>query len=81
MKPSIGRIVHYIDDMSKVRAALMLDVKPNHEELEEGNTMRVEYASLVTLKVFTGSGDFVREDVKFTAKEDKGCWFWPPRVE
>lgn len=80
MKPSVGRIVHYVsygtpggEYPSECRAAVITEVAvPNTTNEERGE---------VGLAVLNPSGMFFNQDVPFSLELDGGSWHWPERVE
>lgn len=73
MPPSVGRIVHYSDELATCNAALVTGVA----ELEH------EPADTITLMVFPASaeGEAIA-DVSHSATPDHiGTWHWPERTE
>jgi hypothetical protein len=68
-KPSIGRIVHYVDAVDMHMAAIIVDVN-------------VHAWAGVNLVVFDHGGNtFPRTGVPFSAEPRESTWHWPERVE
>jgi hypothetical protein len=78
MRPSIGRIVHYVsygtpggEYASRCRAAVIAEVYANTEDVP------VDLCSLVVLNP---TGLFFN-DCKYDEDQRPGTWHWPERVE
>lgn len=74
MKPSVGRIVHYVsygtpggEFVSECRAAVVAEVSDIHP-------------TLVKLVVFNPQGLFFNE-CSYSEKPLGGTWHWPERIE
>lgn len=66
-KPSIGRIVRYVDDDGEEFPAIIL---------------RVANDGTVSLKIMTESGDYALSGVPHNESRDESerqTWHWPPR--
>ena len=78
MKPTVGRIVHYVsygtpggEYTSECRAAVMT-----------GGCVEGEYANCASLCVLNPTGLFFNEDcVQDELYKRGGTWHWPERVE
>lgn len=73
MKPSIGRIVHYVSAghslgtySSTCRAAIVTDVKDD---------------KTISLAVFAPKGQLFFEDIVFDGSKSGGTWHWPETVD
>jgi hypothetical protein len=80
MKPSIGRIVHYVsygtpggEYEKECRAAVVTDVPAGKDPTED--------PSYVGLAVLNPAGLFFDRDVRHSEDENQGgTWHWPERV-
>lgn len=82
MKPTVGRIVHYIEPsygMGHPWAALITKVEPN-EALHGNSAAAEERQYRVSLCVFYENGNRWLHDVPFTSTLEVDCWTWPPRT-
>lgn len=73
MKPTIGRIVHYLSLGSgdgkfppETQAAIITGLSSN----DDGR---------VSLKIFYKTGIFDMDQVPFSERPQRGHWSWPPR--
>lgn len=86
MKPSIGRIVHYVsygtpggEYTKQCRAAVVTDVEGHAISPVTGQEVD-EY--VVSLCVLNPTGMFFNESVvQMEHARDGGTWHWPERVE
>lgn len=91
MKPSVGRIVHYVSRgsadgifKSECRAAIITEVI---EEDDEGRKLHgvVGLAVLNPTGMFFNTPVFHHEvgvtDADSTANDDPGTWHWPERID
>ncbi len=65
MKPSIGRIVHYFEFLTRPYAAIISDVTVHGE---------------IVLHAMTPGGVRVVHGALFSEEPQVGRWCWPPRV-
>lgn len=87
MKPSVGRIVHYVsygtpggEYTSECRAAIVTAVtdEPCFDQ-ETGKPLEGVFASLA---IFNPTGQFFNRTVRQDeAEKPGGTWHWPERVE
>lgn len=72
MKPSVGRIVHYVFTMAECCAAIIIAVR--HDTGVDTD---------IDLMVFTERGLSVRTDIGFHDPKEKfeNTWHWPERVD
>ena len=75
MKPSIGRIVHYVsygtpggEYTSQCRAAVVTEVPAD------------DAAQSVGLAVLNPTGMFFNQDVSYDEANKGGTWHWPERI-
>ena len=72
----MGRIVYHLSPRSNkpVMPAIVVRVRETVDDLLVG---------MVDLHVFhpNSSGTNIVYGVKFSDKEDEGCWWWPPSLE
>lgn len=71
-KPSIGRIVHYVNLGDR-------DGK-YPPETQAALITKVNDDGTVDLKIFYRTGIFDRPRVAFSETPERGSWSWPPRV-
>lgn len=91
MKPTVGRVVHYVSHGTPVRedgtqaftkqcrAAIVTAVP---ELLSEGpNTGPDGYVPTVSLYVFNPTGFFFHEECRYDDEHEGGTWHWPERED
>lgn len=82
MKPTIGRIVHYLQlptgesgEDTPPRAALIVGCTPRTVP----SNMLEEDGFNVILRIFWEHGEWTKRDVPFSEEYARGHWSWPPR--
>ncbi len=84
MIPTVGRIVHYTEEIDvqgelapPCAAIITAAVKGSREPAPDDE----EHKYAVTLHIYRPNGSFfVEDDVKWAAEPKRGHWNWPPRV-
>jgi hypothetical protein len=89
MKPSVGRMVHYVsygtpggEYASQCRAAIVTEVVPETEDnlaLAEVESWDEEAHSVVGLCVLNPTGLFFNQGVRWDPNKAGGTWHWPER--
>lgn len=86
MKPSVGRIVHYVsygtpggEYPSVCRAAIVTAVDDYQQPAENGEGLHIGHVSLCVLNP---EGQFFnRHVIQNEAEHRGGTWHWPERVD
>lgn len=78
MKPSVGRIVHYVsygtpggEYTSECRAAVITELGPYD----------VDSDPVVGLCVLNPTGQFFNREVPYSPGGEGGTWHWPERID